>query len=129
MFKKCFAAFVMSFALVFAFTGISSTVFADDGTIQNIRAFQFATGDGQWDGYVSSSSPFDVNIEVDAPYAATIMVRLCNANTGNCTKYKWLTQANRTEFLSMLPGTYYGDIITAGFNETSGTVIYRGGFD
>ncbi|MBT2652765.1 hypothetical protein [Oceanobacillus sp. ISL-73] len=129
MFKKGFALIVMSCAFIFAFTGFSSTAFADDASIQNVKMFKFKTGDGQWDGSISSSRMFDVNIEVDAPHAATIQVRLCNANSGNCTPYKWLTLANRTEFLSMLPGTYYGDIVVRGFNQTSGTVTYRGGFD
>lgn len=129
MFKKCFAVFVMAFAIVFSFTGLSSTAFADDASIQKVRVFKFATGDGQWDGQVTGSRTFDVNIEVDAQHASLIQVRLCNANTGNCTPFKWLTQMNRSEFLSMLPGTYYGDIVVRGFSETSGTVTYRGGFN
>lgn len=119
----------MVFAIVFAFAGLSSTAFADDASIQNERVVKFSTDDGQWDGSVSSSSTFDVNIEVDAPHAAAIEVRLCNVDTGNCTPFKSLTLANRTEFLSLSPGTYYGDIVVRGFNETSGTVTYRGGFD
>ncbi|QQK75853.1 hypothetical protein HUG15_09910 [Salicibibacter cibarius] len=125
MIKKCFAAFLMSFVVVFAFTGLPSTTFADDASAEYVSSFPFQTGDGQWDGQVASSNRFGVEVHVDAPLADVVDIRLCNADSGQCTEFKSLGTDGTAIFTNMLPGTYYGDIVSRLVEETSGVVTYR----
>ncbi|WP_338448447.1 hypothetical protein R4Z09_19750 [Niallia oryzisoli] len=108
--KKSLVLLLVGFGLIF---GLSTQTSAD--------TWNFTTHDGKWDGAANPtySKP---NVQVDVyPLQGEIgrpgfelEVRLCNANTGNCTVFKnvqWIKSGyGRVHFTNMKPGKYFVDI-------------------
>ncbi|MCT1577932.1 hypothetical protein M3E13_16490 [Oceanobacillus kimchii] len=116
-------------AFLFGNTSYASEVTAiDDSTLlKTFGPYKFKTKDGQWDGQlVVPSGGADVTVTVrKLNFTGDPMVRLCNAASGNCTGFGPLRQPSLTRtFTNMLPGTYYGDVVT-GTVTSSGTISFN----
>ncbi|WP_078394446.1 hypothetical protein [Shouchella patagoniensis] len=133
--KKIFSFLILVIVLSVASLNSPSEAFAESSVETNVDAvtplktygpYNFKTRDGQWDGKLTvPQGGANVTVTVrNLNFSGDPMVRLCNANTGNCTGFGPLRQPNLTRtFTGMLPGSYYGDVVT-GTVAASGTITF-----
>lgn len=115
-------------AVLFGNTSYASEVTPvdDSSLLKTFGPYKFKTKDGQWDGKLEvPSGGADVTVTVrNLNFYGDPMVRLCNAASGNCTGFGPLRQPGLSRtFTNMLPGTYYGDVVT-GTVTSNGTISF-----
>ncbi len=130
MYKILFSLLLVTVISVVAFgntSHASEAITKDDVTLlKTFGPYKFKTKDGKWDGkVVVPSGGADVTVTVrNLNFYGEPLVRLCNASSGNCTGFGPLRQPLLTRtFTNMLPGTYYGDVVT-GVVTSSGTISF-----
>ncbi|WP_194842014.1 hypothetical protein [Gracilibacillus salitolerans] len=101
----------MSVLILSAVLSIASMIFSSPVSAEwtKFGLYTFKTNDGRWDGqmYVKSNGG---NVVVRVATPRTVNVRLCSANTGNCTSYKSNNQSGIISYYNLIGGKYYGDV-------------------
>jgi hypothetical protein len=113
---------ILILSVVFFVVSISFTSAAEATTF---GPYQFTTEDGRWDGKLEANSGQNVYVLIDNWTYYKASVRLCSAQSGNCTSFKTPPHPYGTvTFTNMASGTYYGDVISLGKKEAIGKITF-----